>query len=204
MARSFKDLPPVAQVGALAAVAVVLVGALAYFYVFPLYDQKNTLQKQVDDLTAENQKNRAFEQKATEYKNRIAQLETQLDTLRSIVPDDQATDEFMKTIFKDSAEAAVHVRTFVANALVTKDYYVEMPFTIHLDGTYWSLVNYFDRLAHEGRIISVTSIELGPPAAGGLGAFEISPSETVGANCVVTAYFNRAPGSAQGDATPKK
>jgi len=204
MARSFKDLPPVAQVASLAAVAVAAVGGLAYFYVFPLFEQKATLQQQVDQLTAENQRNRAFEQKATEYKNRIAQLETQLDTLRSIVPDDQATDEFMKTIFKDSTQASVHVRTFVADSLVTRDYYVEMPFAIRLDGTYWGLVNYFDRLAHEQRIISVTSIELGPPAGGGMGSFEISPSETVGANCVVTAYFNRVPQSPRGEATSKK
>ncbi len=204
MARSFKDLPPVAQVASLAAVAVVVVGAISYYYVFPLFEQKANLAKQVAELTAENQRNRAFEQKQTEYKNRIAQLETQLETLRTIVPDDQATDEFMNTIFKDSTEAAIHVRTFVASPLVTKDYYIEMPFSIHLDGTYWGLVNYFDRLAHEQRIISVTSIELGPPTASGLGAFEVSSSESVSANCVVTAYFNRTPQAATGAAPLKK
>ncbi len=204
MAKSFKDFPPIAQVGILAIVVVVAVGALAYYYVFPLFDQKATLEKQVADLTAENQRNRAFEQKATEYRNRIAQLETQLETLRSIVPDQQSTDQFMKTIFKDSVDANIHVRSFVANSLVTKDYYIEMPFSIHLDGTYWGLVNYFDRLAHEQRIISVTSIDLGPPAAGGMGAYEVSPTETVAANCVVTAYFNRTPQGPPGATPPKK
>jgi type IV pilus assembly protein PilO len=203
MAKSFKDFPPLAQAGILAVLAAALVGVASYMYVFPLFETKATLSKQVADLTAENKVNEAFEQKQTEYRNRIAQLETQLETLRSIVPDEQATDEFMKTIFNAASAASIHVRTFVAAPLVTKDYYVEMPFNIHVDGTYWALVNYFDRLAHEQRIISVTSISLGPPAAGGMGAFQVSPSETVGANCTVTAYFNRTQ-PPPGSAAPKK
>lgn len=204
MAKGFKDIPPLAQAGVIAALAAVLVGVVAYMYVFPLVDTRTALSKQVADLTAENKVNEAFEQKQTEYRNRIAQLETQLETLRSIVPDEASTDEFMKTIFNTASAAAIHVRSFVASPLVNKDYYVEMPFSIHLDGTYWSLVNYFDRLAHEQRIISVTSINLGPPAGGGMGSFEVSPSETVAANCTVTAYFNSTQAAAGAAANKKK
>jgi len=41
---------------------------------------------------------------------------------------------------------------------------------------------------------------LGGPAGGGLGKYTVLPSETVGANCVVTTYFNRPESPAQ----PKK
>src|SRR5579859_4860171 len=203
MAKSFKEFPPIVQASLLGALAIIIVGVASYFYVYPLFQQKADLEAKVKALEAENDKNRAFETKATEYRNRIAQLETQLETLRSIVPDSQDTDAFMKTIFSTASAAAVHVRTFVAQPLVTKDYYVEMPYAIRIDGTYWAMVNYFDRLAHEQRIISVTSISLGSPEGGGLGAYEVSKSESVGANCVVTAYFNRKQPAA-GAAPPKK
>jgi type IV pilus assembly protein PilO len=203
MAKGFKDFPPIAQAALLGFLAVLIVGALSYFYVYPLFQQKSDLEAKVVALEADNEKNRAFETKLTEYRNRIAQLQTQLETLRSIVPDSQNTDEFMKTIFTTAGEAAVHVRTFVAQPLVTKDYYMEMPYTIRIDGTYWALVNYFDRLAHAQRIISVTSISLGAPEGGGLGSYEVPKSESVGANCVVTAYFNRAQPAA-GATAPKK
>lgn len=203
MPKSFKEFPPIAQAGLLGALVVVIVGVVSYFYVYPLFQQKTDLEGKVNALEAQNKVNEAFEQKATEYRNRIAQLETQLETLRSIVPDKQDTDEFMKTIFSTASMASIHVRTFVAQPLVTKDFYMEMPYSIRLDGTYWALVNYFDRLAHEQRIISVTSVSLGPPEGGGLGTYEVSKSESVGANCVVTAYFNRAQPAA-GAAPPKK
>ena len=204
MAKGFKDIPPLAQAGIIAALAAVLVGAVGYMYVYPLFQTRADLSDQVAKLTAENKVNQAIEQKQAEYINQIAQLETQLQTLRLLVPAEQSTDEFMKTIFNTANAAAIHVRTFVAAPQVNKDYYVEMPFNIHLDGTYWSLVNYFDRLAHEQRIISVTSINLGPPLGGGMGAFEVSSSETVAANCIVTAYFNRTQAAAVAAADKKK
>ena len=203
MAKGFKDFPPMAQAAVLGLVVVLVVGGLSYYFVYPLFQQKTDLEAKVVALEADNEKNRAFETKLTEYRNRIAQLETQLETLRSIVPDSQDTDAFMKTVFSTAGAAGIHVRTFVAQPMVTKDYYIEMPYQIRLDGTYWALVNYFDRLAHEQRIISVTSISLGAPEGGGLGAYEVPKSESVGASCVVSTYFNRAQPAA-GAAPPKK
>src|SRR5271169_1879615 len=127
MAKGFKDIPPVAQVAIMAVLAVLLVVVPAYFYVFPLFEQRSTLDKQVTDLKKENDNNRAIEQQQTEYINQIAQLETQLRTLRLLVPDEPSADQFMKTIFQTAVDAGVHVRTFVTQPLVTKDYYVEMP-----------------------------------------------------------------------------
>jgi type IV pilus assembly protein PilO len=154
-------------------------------------DTKDALQKDVARLKADNDKNEAFKQQQTEYLNRIKQLESQLETLRSIVPDEQATDEFMRTVFADGLSANAQVRTFVPKPPLEKDFYVEMPFTVHLDGTYYSLLNFFDRLAHEQRIMSVSGLSLGAPEGGGMGAYKVSSTETVGANCVLTTYYNK-------------
>jgi type IV pilus assembly protein PilO len=191
MAKSFNDLPASIQGLALAAVAAILAGLVFYFYVYPLSDQNATLQKQVKSLKAENDKNDAFKQQQTEYLNRIKQLEGQLDTLRSIVPDDQDTDEFMKTVFADGEETGTQIRTFIPGVPVAKENFMEMPFAVRLDGTYYSLVNFFDRLSHEQRIMSVSGLSLGGPEGGGMGAYKVSSSETVGANCVLTTYYNK-------------
>jgi len=201
MAKSFKDIPVAAQAGIFIVGAAALAGVVFYLYVLPLKEQRDTLEVQVKKLAAENQKNQAFEQQHTEYVNRIAQLQKQLDTLRSIVPDEQATDEFMKMVFDTSSASNIHVRTFIPQALVPRDLFVEMPFSLRLDGTYYSMLNFFDRLAHEQRIVSVTGLSLGPATGGGgMGAFSMSPTETVAANCVVTTYFN----GPQAPATPPK
>lgn len=191
MPKSFGELSASVQFAVIALAAVIAAGAVFYLYVLPLKVKRDGLQRDVDRLKAENQRNQAFEQERTEYLNRIAQLQKQLDTLRSIVPDDQATDEFMRMVFENGRTSDVHLRTLVPQPLVPKEIYTEMPFNVRLDGTYYALLSFFGRLAHEQRIVSVSGLSLGPPEGGGMGAFKLRPGETVGANCVLTTYFNR-------------
>ena len=191
MAKSFNDIPAPLQGVIFVTVAVVLAGATFWYFVLPMSDTKDALQRDVAKLKAENDKNEAFKQQQTEYLNRITQLESQLATLRSIVPDEQATDEFMRTVFADGLSANTQIRTFVPRPPLVKDFYVEMPFQVRLDGTYYSLLNFFDRLAHEQRIMSVSGLSLGAPEGGGMGAYKVSSTETVGANCVMTTYYNK-------------
>ena len=191
MAKSFNDLPASIQGSIFAAVAVIAASAVFWYFVMPLNDQRDGLQKEVSQLKADNDRNEAFRQQQTEYLNRIKQLEGQLETLRSIVPDEQATDAFIRTVFVDGAGSGTQIRTFIPKPPAVTEYYVETPFSVHLDGTYYNLLSFFDRLAHEQRIMSVSGLSLGSPVGGGMGAYKISSSETVGANCVLTTYFNK-------------
>jgi type IV pilus assembly protein PilO len=202
MPKSFSDLPVPVQIAVLVLTAVVLAGAIFYFYDLPLGAKRDRLRKDVESLTAENRRNRIHEAERIDYLNRLAQLEKQLEALRSIVPEEQATDDFLKMVFADAKAAEVNVRTFIPQALAPKEIYTEMPFNLHLDGTYYGLLGFFDHLAHEPRIVSVSDLSLGAPEGGGMGAFKIQPSETVGANCVLTTYFSG--GSTAAPAKPKK
>jgi type IV pilus assembly protein PilO len=191
MAKTFNDLPAPVQGAILVGAAVALAAATFWYFVWPMSDQKEALQKEVARLKADNDKNEAFRQQQTEYLNRIKQLESQLETLRSIVPDEQNTDAFLRSVFVDGESTGTKVRTFIPKPPEVKDYYVEVPFNVHLDGTYYSLLNFFDRLSHEQRIVSVSGLSLGTPEGGGMGAYKVASSETVGANCVITTYYNK-------------
>ncbi len=148
MAKSFNDVPAPIQGadsgGVWPPVAAVIVVVLVVF-VDALNDQRANLQKQVAQLKADNDRDEAFRQQQTEYLNRIEQLPSQLVTLQSIVPDDQATDEFMRTVFADGLASSTEIRTFIPKAPAVRDYYVETPYNVHLDGTYYELLNFFDR-----------------------------------------------------------
>jgi type IV pilus assembly protein PilO len=202
MPKSFNDLPAAVQIAIFVLIAVLLGGAVFYFYVLPLEEKRDSLRKEVDRITAENKLNQIFELERTQYLSRIAQLEKQLAMLRSIVPEEQATDDFMRMVYEDGRATEVNIRTFIPQAMAPKDIYTEMPFNVRLDGTYYALLAFFDRMAHEQRIVSVSGLSLGSPEGGGMGAFKLHPNETVGANCVLTTYFSRV--STAASSTPKK
>jgi Tfp pilus assembly protein PilO len=197
MARSFNELSAPVQAAIFIVAAVALAFATFWYFVYPLNQKRNNLEQQVAKLKAENDRNEAFRQQQTEYLNRIAQLEKQLETLRSIVPDEANTDEFMRTVFRAGTASGINIRTFIPKPRSTSDYYIGIPFNLRLDGTYYRLANFFDRLAHEQRIMSVSGLALGRPQGGGMGNYKILPDETVGANCVLTTYFNRPMQAAQ-------
>jgi len=202
MAKNFNDLPVPVQSGVFVLTAVVLAGAVFYFVALPVRETRDRLRKEVDRLKAENMRNRVIERERAEYLDRIAQLAKELETLSSIVPEEQATDDFMRMVFADARAAEVNIRTFIPQSLVQKDIYTEMPFNLRLDGTYYGLLGFFDHLAHEQRIVSVSGLSLGSPNGGGMGSFKVHPGETVGADCVLTSYFSRV--STAAPATPKK
>jgi type IV pilus assembly protein PilO len=205
MAKSFKDFPPGVQTLVLVIVAVAVVGGLFYLEVYPLLGEKTKREQTLAALTKENEANRAFEQKLADYQARIKALTQQLETVRSIVPDEPSMDSFMKQVFADAGSTGNHVRTFIPQAERQQKYYVELPVRIRLDGNYWTMVNFFDRLAREQRIISVTSIDLGDPRGGGMGQYKVPPNETVGANCVLMTYYNQsAPATPAGKQQKKK
>jgi len=201
MPKNFGDLPAAAQNAIFALIAVALAGAVFYFLVLPVQDKRDNLSKEIEKLKLENARNRMIEREKTEYLNQIAQLEKQLAMLTSIVPEEQATDDFLKMVFADARATDVNIRTFIPQPLVQKDIYTEMPFNLRLDGTYYGLLGFFDHLAHEQRIVSVSSLRLGPPAGGGMGSFKIPAGETVGADCVLVSYFS--PNSRANKAAPK-
>ncbi len=190
MAKSFNDLSPTAQVATLVALPALLAFAVFWYFVKPVFEKRSGLGAEVQALHQENLKNKAFEQQRAQYTSRIAQLEIQLDAVRSTVPDDRNTDGFIDLINDTASKTGVHVRSLVADALVARDLYTEVPFKLRADGTYYAMVEFFDRLARGQRIVSVSSLALGAPARGSLGSYTIARSETVGVNCQVTTYFN--------------
>ena len=191
MALKFDDLPSGAQAAVLVVVALILAGCTFWYFVLPKSSQLDSLRDQVKRLRAENDRNEAFKREQTEYLNRIAQLTEQLTTLQSIVPDEPSTDVFVRSVYDTGAHSDVHIRTFIAQPQVSKELYVAMPFQLHLDGTYYQLLRFFDRLAHDQRIVTVSGLTLGAPEGGGMGSYTVSSSETVGANCMITTYYNR-------------
>lgn len=192
MAQRFGDLPAGAQTSLCVVFAVALAGATFWYFVLPESKVRDDLHQQVARLKAENDRSEAFKREQTEYLNRITQLTEQLQTLQAIVPDEPATDVFVRTVSAMGTNTGAHIRTFVAQPLITKELYTEMPFRLHLDGTYYDLLRFFDRLAHAERIVTVTGLSLGAPEGGGMGSYKVAVDETVGANCVITTYYNRS------------
>ena len=84
------------------------------------------------------------------------------------MPEEKEVPAFITLVENESAAAGVEVRRYTPKDTTTKDYYVEVPFEIDVDGPYYSVVNFYDRLQKLERIVNVGHLTMGALKGGKL------------------------------------
>jgi type IV pilus assembly protein PilO len=198
MATNFRDWPWPLQalfyVGF--AVALILIG----FYVpgLPLSNVRTQLQSaqaEMKPLEVDVQSLRVYKQRRAELQTEMDALQKQLATLQTIVPEEKQTDQFILMIQSAAVSSGVSIRKLTAQPIANKQYYFEMPFGIDADGPYYSVLDFFSRLGRLSRIINVGDLKLTSIARGGK-KFRMNPGTSVSGTFAITTFFTQ-PASAQ-------
>lgn len=199
--KKFSELSTIAQVGIAVAVTAALVFAGEYLYMSGIRTQNNEIAQRVQTLKVENQKMKGFETRFNQVKQDNERLEAQLANLRHIVPEEKEADAFIKMVQEAGVQSGVNIRRFVAKPVAMKEFYIEMPFDINIDGNFQTVTAFFDRLSKLSRVINVTNLSMGPTVGGSvrnLGRrYTYAPNETVLASCTTTTFYSREAASAK-------
>jgi type IV pilus assembly protein PilO len=200
--KAFGDYSRSSQAAVLLGLAAVFGVGAFWLLVLPLSRQSVSLGEQVNQLRIANQAGRAQEGQRALLQLRVAEAETRLEEIKSKVPDEPQADEIVTLMRETESAAGVHVRSFISQSPVQASEYVQLPYNLHVDGTYFALLSFFDHLAGATRIVDVSALSLVVPSASGRGAFKTDPSETVAADFVLSAYYNHSPAAKPGAKQP--
>jgi Tfp pilus assembly protein PilO len=194
MATAFRDWPWPLQ--ALLYVGLTIVLILAGFYVpgSPLTSVRTQLeaaQAEVKPLESDVQNLRVYKQRRAELQTEMDALQKQLATLQTIVPEDKETDQFILMIQRAAITSGVAIRSLTASPIAQKPYYFEMPFAIEADGPYYSVLDFFSRLGRLSRIINVGDLKLASltPTSS---KFHMSAGSTVTGTFTITTFFTNS------------
>jgi len=191
---NFSDLSGVKQWG-----VVIFGGALVtvalYFTVFKSQSDKNAVaQHAVDDKVRENNELESYRPKLKDMERQLANLKQQLEIERRIVPDEKQVDTFIETMDGEAQKAGVELRRYFAKPVVAKEYYTEVPFDLELDGPYYSMLNFFDRVGKLERIVNVSGLLVAttktPSDAKVKHSYQYAPNESVAATFTATTFFS--------------
>ncbi|HWO28250.1 MAG TPA: type 4a pilus biogenesis protein PilO [Candidatus Acidoferrum sp.] len=194
MATNFNELSGLKQWGAVI-VGGALVTTALYFTVFKNQNDKNTAaQHALQDKVRENDELESYRPKLKDMERQLANLKQQLEIERRIVPDDKQVDNFIETLDGEAAKAGVELRRYTAKPSVAKDYYSELPFDLELDGPYYSMLNFFDRVGKLERIVNVSGLLVSntknPQGAKAKHTYQYAPNESVVATFTATTFFS--------------
>ena len=194
MATNFSELSGLKQWG-----AVILGGALVttalYFTVFKNQSDKNTAaQHALQDKVRENNELESYRPKLKDMDRQVANLKQQLEIERRIVPDDKQVDTFIETLDGEAAKAGVEIRRYTAKPVTAKEYYSELPFDMELDGRYYDMLQFFDRVGKLERIVNISGLLVAntknPTTAKAKHTYQYAPNESVVATFTATTFFS--------------
>jgi type IV pilus assembly protein PilO len=191
---NFNELSGIKQWGVVIAGGALVTAAL-YFTVFKSQSEKNaSSQHALEDKIRENNELESYRPKLKQIEQQLADLKQQLEIERRIVPDEKAVDGFITMLDGEAQKAGVELRRYTAKPTAAKEYYTELPFDIELDGPYYSMLNFFDRVGKLERIVNISGLVVGstrnPQAAKAKHAYNYAPNESVVATCTATTFFS--------------
>jgi len=150
-----------------AAIVGVVLG-IAMFVVMNIYifkdirTQIERLETNIDELEREIEKGRAAKADLPRLEEDIRNYEIELERLRKILPTKRETDNLIKRAKQLTERGRFRLTRFTPGAFEDRDFFLEWPIRVGLDGTYHELGLFFDRLSRFSRIINVTELTIAP------------------------------------------
>jgi type IV pilus assembly protein PilO len=192
-------------------VAGLATGALYYTVFKSQREQNDAARAALQSKQRENAELEAYRPKLADMERQLANLKQQLEIERRIVPDEKDVDALMRSVGAEARKAGVEVRRYTARPYNTKDFYTEVPFELELDGPFYSMLGFFDRVGKLERIVNISGLAVAsthkPMDAHAHKTYQYAPNESVVATCIATTYFSHdidpgaaAPGNKSGAA----
>jgi type IV pilus assembly protein PilO len=191
---NFSELSGIKQWGAVILGGAVVTAAL-YFTVFKSQDEKNAAaQHALEEKVRENNELESYRPKLKQIEQQLAELKQQLEIEQRIVPDEKKLDGFISMLDGEAQKAGVELRRYAAKDLKQQQYFTEVPFDMELDGPYYSMLGFFDRVSKLERIVNISGLMVSttknPGGAKAKHTYQYAPNESVVASFTATTYFS--------------
>ncbi len=191
---NFSEFSGIKQWGAVILGGAVVTAAL-YFTLFKTQNDHNAAaQHALEDKIRENNELESYRPKLKQMDQQLAELKQQLEIEQRIVPDEKQVDGFITMLDAEAQKAGVELRRYTAKDTKSQQYYTEVPFDIELDGPYYSMLNFFDRVSKLERIVNISSLLVAttrtPSAAKAKHTYQYAPNESIIATFTATTYFS--------------
>ncbi len=204
----FTELPGKIQLAIVVGLLVVVSGGLYWFVYQDMANQNQQKRTTLKAKEVENAALRPYADKKADMERRIATLKDQLEQMKRIVPDEKEAPQFMEMMQAEARKAGIEIRRYEAMATSSKEFFTEVPWAIDIDGPYYSVLRFFDNVAHLDRIVNVANLKMAsvkkPGDSGVRKTYVYNPTESVVVSCQTTTFFSREPQPTAAAAPAKK
>jgi type IV pilus assembly protein PilO len=200
------ELPKAALVGGIVALALLATAALYFTFYKPFDERSQSERQRLAARRAEVQNLKRYENDLPRLNQQIALLREQLEIQKRILPEEKEAPGFLHMLQHTAQSAGVEIRRWTAKPVNARDYYTEVPFELELDGSYYGVLNFFQRVGQLERIINVAGLQLNglkDEEAKSHRSYVYGPRESVAGICTASTFYSPDPALAPKPAPPK-
>jgi type IV pilus assembly protein PilO len=174
-------LPLAGQLGVSALIAVLLLGGFYYFWYADALETEKRQQARLADLQRQIRALEATANKLPEFQREVQALEARLETLKRILPPEKEMPDLMRRVQYLAAQSSLQIRKFNPTPPVQKEFYLEVPINLDVDGTYHNLGAFLDRISRMSRLVNVGNVKIKAQSRPTI-------NDTIEASAVATTY----------------
>ncbi len=191
---NFGELSGIKQWAALMLVAALLSVGLHYTLFKSKREANDQAQQSLQTKLRENAELESYRPKLKDMDRQVANLKQQLEIERRIVPDDKEVDNFIKALDAEALKTGIEIRRYTARPVASREFYTEVPFDLEIDGPYYSVLNFFDRVGKLERIVNISNVLIAsvkkPNEAKTKHTYQYAPNESIVATCQASTFFS--------------
>ena len=181
MQLTLTKLPGKVQIGIFVLASALLPGSFYYFWAEPTQAEMAIREQKLAALKKDIHKGQTTARQLPEFRRQVAELETRLDSLRSVLPEQKDVGDLLRRIQTLATQANLQIKSFKPSPTVTKQMHAEWPISLELDGTYHNVGRFLDSVAKFSRIINVGQLTIKSKD-------KPTPDSTISAECVATTF----------------
>ncbi len=152
---------PKPQKIAIGAIGLLVVAAVAYFFVLsPKTLERDGLVQQNEALRAEVIKARADEANLRDFRIQVAALRKRLDAAKDRMPSEKEIPRLYRTLTDLANQSGMSVALFQPKPIVEASGYAEVPISVTAETGFHQLGTFLDRVGKLGRLVSLNDFRL--------------------------------------------
>lgn len=165
---------------------VIILGGGSYlfysYYISPLQLQIQSQQNRIRKLRQEVRQGQEIEKRIPEFQAQIKAQRQQLANFRSTLPSEKETPELMRQIQKMARVNQLDIRSFKSQETVKRDFYVDWPINIWVEGNYHNLATFFQSVGELARLVNISDLAIHAVEGG------TNRDRTITATCTATTF----------------
>ncbi len=144
-----------------------LLGYLYFFFFFqPALDKRASLGENLETLEFQIARRQVIAKQIEKHKQEIEKLKENLKLALAKLPEAKEIPSLLTSVSEVGKEAGLQFILFEPNAVVSREFYAEIPVKIIVDGTFHDTALFFDSVTSMPRITNVTNITMKRSTAG--------------------------------------